>query len=213
MLRTDIRGLFLDIGGVLLTDGWGEDSRRLAALMFGLDYDEMEERHDLAFGTYEEGRLTMAEYLDWVVFHRERAFSREEFKAFMLSRSKPYAEMISLARQLKARYDLKVGVVSNSGREFVNHRIQEFGLRPFVDFFISSSFVHLRKPDPRIYRLALDLAQLPAHQVAYVEDRRMFVEVAREMGIIGIEHTDYGSTRVALEKLGLSLSGELAEAR
>ena len=33
-----VKALFLDVGGVLLTNGWGRESRRAAAEKFQLDY-------------------------------------------------------------------------------------------------------------------------------------------------------------------------------
>jgi len=78
--------LFLDIGGVLLTNGWDRKARQLAAETFHLDHSEFDERHHLTFDTYEEGKLSLDEYLDRVVFCEERPFSREAFKAFMFSR-------------------------------------------------------------------------------------------------------------------------------
>ncbi len=56
-------------------------------------------------------------------------------------------------------------------------------------------------------RFALDLAQTPPERVAYVEDRPMFVEVARGLRIRGIHHTGHESTRRQLATLGLDLSG------
>jgi hypothetical protein len=56
--------LFLDIGGVLLTDGWDHRARRRAAKYFRLDWVEMENRHHLTSDTYEEGKLTLKEYLE-----------------------------------------------------------------------------------------------------------------------------------------------------
>jgi putative hydrolase of the HAD superfamily len=200
-----ITALFLDIGGVLLTNGWDHHMRRRAAETFGLNYEEMNERHHMTFDTYEEGKLSLDEYLTRVVFYQERLFSRVKFKAFMFQQSRPYPMMIEFIRHLKAEYGLKVGVVSNEGRELTVYRIREFGLGTFVDFFIASCFVHYRKPDPDIYRMALDVAQVPSEQVVYIEDRAMFVEVAQGLGIHGIHHTAYDSTREILTELGLSL--------
>lgn len=178
--------------------------RKKAAETFGLDYAEMNDRHYLTSDVYESGKLSLDEYLDRVVFYRERPFSREEFRAFVFDQSQPYPEMIDLVSDLKARYGLKVAVVSNEGRDLTVYRIQKFGLGAFVDFFIASCFVHCRKPDLDIYRIALDIAQVPPEQVVYIDDRAMFVEVAKSLGIRGIHHTSYGSTRAALEALGLS---------
>ena len=195
--------LFLDIGGVLLTDGWDHHARRRAATHFKLDWTEMEDRHRLLFATYEEGNLTLEEYLGRVVFYRERAFTRAQFRDFMFAQSKSYPDMIDMVARLKVSHGLKIAVVSNEARELNAHRIQKFKLGGFVDFFISSCFVHIRKPDADIFRLALDIAQVPARQVVYIENTPMFVEIAEGLGIRSILHTDYRSTHAQLATLGL----------
>jgi len=200
-----ITTLFLDVGGVLLTNGWGRQSRAAAAKTFALDAEEMEDRHHLTFDTYESGKLTLEEYLSRTVFYQERPFTREQFREFMFAQSQPNPEMLELVRRLKARHALRIAVVNNEARELNAHRIQKFKLGEFVDFFISSCFVHFRKPDADIYRLALDVAQVAAEQVAYIDDQPLFVQVAQGLGIHGIRHADYQSTRAQLAALGLDL--------
>jgi putative hydrolase of the HAD superfamily len=73
-----------------------------------------------------------------------------------------------------------------------------------VDFFISSCFVHFRKPDVDIWRVALDIAQVPLEQVVYIDDRPMFVEVAESLGLRGIAHKKHEETRAKLAAMGLS---------
>ncbi len=165
----------------------------------------MDERHHLTFDTYEEGKLSLDEYLNRVVFYQERSFSREEFKTFMYAQSKHFPEMIELVRRLKTQYSLQIAAVSNEGRELTTHRVQKFKLGTFIDFFISSCFVHYRKPDADMYRIALDIAQVNPEQVVYIDDRAMFVEVAQGLGIRGIIHTGRASTQKTLESFGLSL--------
>ena len=200
---TTVTCLFLDIGGVLLTNGWDHHARERAASEFELDLAEMEDRHHLTFDTYEEGKLTLEEYLGRVVFYQERPFTGAEFRRFMFAQSKSYPEMIKLVAQLKVQYGLKIAVVSNEGRELNAHRIRTFKLGGLVDFFISSCFVHLRKPDVDIFRLALDIAQVPARQVVYIENTAMFVQIAEGLGIRSILHTDYRSTCAKLASFGL----------
>jgi putative hydrolase of the HAD superfamily len=195
--------LFPDIGGVLLTNGWDHHARNRAATNFRLDLAEMEDRHHLTFDTYEEGKLTLEEYLGRVVFYRERAFTRGDFRRFMFAQSKSYPEMIELIARLKVRHGLKIAVVSNESRELNAHRIRKFKLGAFVDFFISSCFVHVRKPDADIFRLALDIAQVPARQVVYIENTPMFVQIAEGLGIRSILHTDYSATCAKLASFGL----------
>jgi putative hydrolase of the HAD superfamily len=204
----EITTLFLDIGGVLLTNGWDRNGRRRAAMKFNLDFEDFDERHHLTFNTYEEGKLSLDEYLDRTIFHQERSFTRDEFKAFMYAQSKPFPQMIELIRSLKIHYNLSLVAVNNEGRELSIFRNQEFKLGSFVDSFITSCFVHFRKPDLDIYRIALDIAQVEPRQVLYIEDRPMFVEVASSLGIEGIVHSRYEATRMILESWGLSLDGE-----
>ena len=167
----------------------------------------MNERHHLTFDTYEAGKLTLDEYLNRVVFYQERPFSREEFKAFMYAQSQPFPKMIEWVRALKTQHGLQIAAVSNEGRELTMYRVQQFKLGTFIDFFISSCFVHYRKPDADMYRIALDIAQVHPEQVVYIDDRAMFVEVAQELGIRGIIHKDYETTQKAIETMGLSLAG------
>ena len=163
----------------------------------------MEERHRLTFEVHEEGKITLDEYLGRVVFYEKRPFTRAQFRRFMFAQSKPYPAMIELVAQLKVRYGLKIAVVSNEAREVNAYRIRKFKLDRFVDAFISSCFVHARKPDAEIFQLALDIVQAPAGQVVYIENTPMFVQVAEGLGIRSILHTDYRSTSARLAAFGL----------
>jgi putative hydrolase of the HAD superfamily len=199
------RCLFVDVGGVLLTNGWDHLARRRAAEHFHLNWAEMEDRHRLTFETHEEDQLTFDEYLSLVIFHRKRCFTRVQFRQFMFEQSKPYDEMIALVAALKRKHQLKIAVVSNESRAVNAYRIRTFKLNDFVDSFISSCFVHLRKPDVEIFKLALDIMQTPVERIVYIENTPMFVQIAESLGIHSILHTGYKSTRDKLTLLGLCL--------
>jgi len=198
-----ITTLFLDIGGVLLTDGWSHGVSTLAAKKFNLDLEELNKRHTEVLDTYELGKITLEEFLNRVVFYEDRSFTPAQFRKFMFAQTKPYPKMIELIRQLKTRYGLKIVVVSNEGRELNEYRIHTFKLDGFVDFFISSCFVRLRKPDADIFHVALDTIRVPAKQVVYIENTPMFVQIAEGLGIRSILHTNYKSTCAKLASFGL----------
>ena len=200
-----ITTLFLDIGGVLLSNGWGHESRKLAAETFDLNEEEMESRHRLNMVRHEEGKLTLSEYLNRVVFYTKRSFTPDQFSEFMLTRSIPNGKMIEFIKQLKEQYKLKIAVINNEGRVLNEYRIKKFQLNQFVDFFIASCFVHSRKPDTDIFQLALDVAKVPAEQAVYIEDLQSFVNVARRMGIKSVRHINYLSTSDVLATLGLKI--------
>jgi putative hydrolase of the HAD superfamily len=199
----EITCLFVDIGGVLLTDGWDRHARKRAAATFELNWAETEERHLLTWDTYQAGKLRLEEYLNLTVFRQRRPFTRVQFRNFIFAQSRAFPRMIELITRLKAQHGLKVAVVSNEGRELNAYRIQKFKLNRFVDFFISSCFVHLLKPDLQIFQLALDIAQVPARQVVYIENTPLFVQTAEELGIRSILHTSFAATSAKLASFGL----------
>lgn len=200
--------LFLDIGGVLLSDGWNHQARALAASHFEIDAAEMEGRHALVFDGYERDEMPLDRYLDLVVFHQERSFTAAQLRSFMFAQSQPIPGMLELFTRLKARHRLKVVVVSNEARELNAHRIRTFALDRLVDAFVSSCFVQMRKPDVRIFRLALDLAQADAAQVLFVENTALHLQIAAKLGIRGILHSEWRSTQSQLAAYRLSDDGD-----
>jgi putative hydrolase of the HAD superfamily len=195
--------ILTDLGGVLLTNGWDREVRRRVAEQFHVDATAMDERHHLTYDTYESGKCDVWTYLDRIIFYELRAYTPQQVLDFILDQARPLSETIGLVQELKARHGLKVGVVSNEGRELGEDRVRRFALAEFIDFFVISGCVGLRKPDTAIFRLALDLAQAQPDQVAYLEDRRMFVDVGASVGLRAVWHRDAAQTRAALAAMGL----------
>src|ERR1700688_1645374 len=88
----DVTALFWDVGGVILSNGWDRGARLAAAKKFGLEWEEFQDRHDLASSAYEAGRITLDTYLQRTVFYRKRNFTREEFTAFIFAQSEELPE-------------------------------------------------------------------------------------------------------------------------
>lgn len=210
MASTRIRAFLLDIGGVILTKGWDRGGRQRAAEYFGINLDEMTERHNVVFMTYETGRISIDEYLRRIVFYEERDFTPNDFKQFIYDQSQPYPEMLDLCKELKSAHNLKVVALSNEGREITDYRIKKFELPSLIDFFVFSCYVRTRKPDPAMYSFAMDQVQLAKEEVIYIDDTPVLCEVGRELGIPTICHVDAARSRVELEGYGLTL-GETAE--
>jgi putative hydrolase of the HAD superfamily len=196
--------LFSDIGGVLLTNGWGHESREAASKKFGIDYGEMDALHDFIFNVYEMGKISLDVYLDTVVFNHPRDFSREEFKDFMFAQSLELPDMLSWFVEWKNKNcALKIISINNEAKELNEYRIKKYKLHNFFDAFVSSCEVGMRKPDPGIFRLALGIAQAQPHECLYFDDRIMLVEAAKKEGIHAYQHTGFESTRKIIEDAGI----------
>jgi len=193
-----ITTLFVDLGGVLLTNGWDRNLRKYTAQEFGIDWTDFEQRHHDFYDLHEIDRINLDEYLKKTVFWKTRNFSLEQIKDFIFAQSKAYPEMINLIKELKNHYHLKIVVISNEGRDLADYRIDTFDLTTFIDAFFVSAYVHFQKPDPHIYQMALDVLQLSQDNVFYIDDRPNLVEAAAVLGIRGIVHTSYVSTKQAL---------------
>ncbi len=198
-----IRALFWDVGGVLLTNAWDHEERDVAVERFLLSKDEFETRHKEMVPLFEEGRLTLEEYLNRVVFYQPRTFSREEFKQFMFSLSKPKSQSLELARSLAGKYFM--GTINNESRELNQYRIQNFNLAEYFDVFVSSCYVGLRKPDERIYKLALNLTQHVARECCFIDDRPANIEGAAKAGFATVLMKDPQQLRRDLQAIGVEV--------
>lgn len=197
-----IKTVFFDIGGVMLTNGWGHVSRENAAKKFGIDYAEMDYQHDFIFNIYEIGAITLDEYLDTVVFNQPRDFSRDQFKGFMFQQSQELPEMLSLLKKWKQENPgIQIISLNNEGRELNQYRIQTFKLHELFDAFVSSCEVGMRKPDPGIYSMALGIAQREPAECFYFDDRPALVLAARKQGIQGFLHEKPDATMQILENI------------
>jgi len=201
MENTETKILFFDIGGVLLTNGWGHDSRKLAAEKFGLDYEELNTLHNYVFNIFEIGNMTLDEYLDTVVFNHPRDFPREDFKEFVYSRSKELPGLLEWMKEWKKECGFRVISINNEGKELNTYRVKKFKLHQCFDAFVSSCDVKMRKPDPNIFLLALGVAQARPEQCYYFDDRIFQVETAKKLGINAFHHTSFEDTKAILESI------------
>lgn len=199
-----IRALFWDVGGVLLTNAWDHTERAAALEHFQLDEKEFHDRHEMVVSSFERGKITLDEYLDRTVFYRPRSFTLDVFREYMFGLSKPFPQVLDLAHALADSGRYFMGTINNESRELNYYRIEHFGLRNFFRLFVSSCFVGLRKPERDIYRLALEITQIPAEQCCFIDDRALNLECAAKLGMKTIEMRHVDQLREDLGKLGIA---------
>ncbi len=194
-----IKVVFIDIGGVLLSNGWGHESREKAARVFGFDYNEMNILHNFIYNVFEIGSISLDEYLDTTVFHKPRDFTKADFKEFMFAESIELPKLLPWLKTWKQQTALPVFALSNESRELNDYRIQTFNLHELFDGFFSSCYLGMRKPDPRIFVRAMEIAQVSPSECLYFDDRPMLVNAAKKLGMNGILHQEFETTKNILE--------------
>lgn len=200
-----ITALFFDLGGVLMTNGWDRAARHRAVEHFHLDWEELEDRHELLVADFETGRMNLERYLDRAVFYRERTFTREEFRDFMFAQSRVYPEAMAIVKALARPGKYLLAALNNESLELNQHRIGEAHLRDCFTAFLSSCYLGVRKPDEKIYRLALGITQRDASESLFVDDRALNVESAERLGMRAVRYENAAQFRQALRECGIDL--------
>ncbi len=197
--------IFFDVGGVLLSNGWDRAARMEASREFGLDWEDFQDRHDFVADSFERGKTGLGTYLDRTVFYRDRDFSKHDFFEFMKSRSIGFDDSLEVLGRLSASRRYLLATLNNESREINEHRIDTFGLRDHFEMFLSSCYLGVRKPEPEIYRMAVDIVQRSPQECIFVDDRALNLECAALAGITPIHFRDSDTLQHDLAAAGVEI--------
>jgi putative hydrolase of the HAD superfamily len=201
-----ISTILWDIGGVLLTNAWDRQQRDAVLTHFGLDHADFEHRHAEVDQAWEKDEIGVDEYLRHTVFFQPRTFTQPEFLDAMRTQSQVLEDSaIGILRRFSASEQYVLATVNNESRAMNEFRLAKFNLLDDFGAFFSSCYLGLRKPDRKIYQVALDVVQRDPELVAFIDDRPENVAAAVSLGIHGIQYQ--GSTQLTgeLAKLGITV--------
>ena len=196
--------ILFDVGGVLLTNGWDQRERTAAIEHFRLNLAAFEALNTVYYDVWERASISLAEYLNATIFYEPRNFSRDEFFAFMLTQSRLQPDgALGILQELAASDKCLLGALNNETRETNEYRFNHFGLHGYFDVALSSCYMGLRKPEPAIYRRALDILGKPAERILFIDDRAENVAGAVDAGMKAIRFEGAEALRRELEILGV----------
>jgi putative hydrolase of the HAD superfamily len=201
---SDVTALFWDVGGVILSNGWDRGARAAAAKKFGIDWEEFEDRHDLAFPAFETGRITLDTYLQRAIFYRKRSFTHQEFTDFIFAQSRELPESRAVLSEVTATKKYLQATINNEPREINERRIHQFNLRRDFKAFFSSCYLGVRKPDEGIYKVALEVTQRDPDECLFIDDRELNLECARQLQMRTIHFQNAAQLRQELAANGVS---------
>lgn len=133
---------------------------------------------------------------------RENAGATDDMEAFTAGFASGLArdeDALAYATELERRDDVIVGVISNTTEAHVHWldaNVPE--LRDF-DLVMMSNEIGMHKPDPAVFRLALELLDIPAANALFVDDLAENVAGAKSVGMAGIVHASWPETRALIE--------------
>ncbi len=201
--------ILFDVGGVLLTNGWDHGERAAAAAKFGLDAQALEARNAEVMDAWDRGAIALHQYLQATVFYEPRAFSEDEFFAFMLAQSRPLPNgALAILAELAASNPCAsnvcmLGALNNEARETNEYRFSHFGLRRYFKVAFSSCYMGLRKPEPAMYQRTLNILGNKPERVLFIDDRAENVAGGSAAGMKAIQFTGADALRMEFSSLGV----------
>ena len=179
----EIKALFWDNGGVILTNGWDRNSRRAAVEKFHLDGTDFKTATNSCWMLLKLAgpRLTsIFSALFFIANIRSRPLIS---KAFVFEQSQPFQEPLEFLGQLAKTRRYFLAALNNESREINEYRIEKFRLLDYFEAFFSSCYLGMRKPGAGIYSLALQITQRKPAECVFIDDRGLNLECARELGM------------------------------
>ncbi|HEX4037012.1 MAG TPA: HAD family phosphatase [Acidobacteriaceae bacterium] len=209
-----ISTILWDVGGVLLTNGWDQQQRNGVLQHFALNPADFERRHAEVAEAWEKDEIGVDQYLGHTVFFEARPFTQTQFLEAMRAESQLLPDSaIGILRQIAASHDYVLATVNNESRAMNEFRLTQFGLIDLFDAFFSSCYLGLRKPDRKIYQVALDVLQRDPEDCIFIDDRPENVAAAVSLGIHGIRYAGSGKLIGELDRLGVRQPNRLRSLR
>ena len=197
-----ISAVFFDLGKVILPfdvriatraleKECGVPSEEIVRRIFGnpLDWD------------FETGRISPEEFYRKVCGETGLTLAYGRFVEIwndIFSENQTVSRMV---RGLIKRYPL--AIISNTNPLHFAFVHKKFSIVREVDRFILSFREGVRKPDPRIFQVALDRLHAVPSESLYIDDIEPFVHTARSLGLRAIHFKDEAQLKKDLRALGL----------
>lgn len=180
-----IRAVFFDFGGVIVRTEYQAPRQKLAE-RFGMDYEDIEK---IVFGSPSAARASVGEVSEEEHWQNVMKVLKLPAAEYPRVRDEFFAgdvidrNILNLLRSIKPKY--KTGLISNAWS----------GLRAYIErekfddafhHMVISAEVKAVKPDPKIYRIALERLQVKPNEAIFVDDLIENIEACEKLGMKGI---------------------------
>ncbi len=193
-----MKAVIFDLGNVLVAYDHRRTMEALAKVSAATVDDLWAIAHEIGHAL-EVGDMSGDELHDLLV---QRAGATRDFDRFFTafcSGMTPDPAALEYALSLQERSDATAAVISNTNELHVRWLDEHVAALKQFDLVMMSNEVHLVKPDPAIFLLALELLDLPPAQTLFIDDMAANVDAAKALGMAGLVHENWSLTRPALE--------------
>ncbi|HBV02145.1 MAG: hypothetical protein UV78_C0021G0021 [Parcubacteria group bacterium GW2011_GWA2_43_17] len=178
------KAIFFDNGGVLCQEGYTlgvQNYEKEFNIPKGEFYKIVHDHQ--GWEDFTLGLITQAEYLAMCQKRaREYFFNARRFIELINEATVPNIELINYIKQdLAPHYN--IGIISNNSKEVFESLMKKVNLDESVKYKIVSCYIHERKPDKKMFQIALAQAGIQGEESIYVDDRPDRIDGAKESGM------------------------------
>jgi HAD superfamily hydrolase (TIGR01509 family) len=200
-----VRAVIFDIGRVLIRL---DVARAMNGMASGLSLSPEELwsaiEKDPRWKDWQEGRISAR---DWHLRMKQRFGGSSTFEEFTETWNLALDPEPIHGNELfeKLSRHCRLAVLSNTDPIHVAHMESRYDFFSYFPARIYSCAVGATKPNPLIYREALQACKVRAEEAVYVDDIAAYVEAAERLGMAGVQFQSPGQLVTALQQLGLQI--------
>ena len=191
--------------GMVLTGQPNADAHDAMLRITGLPQDQFEAIYWADRHAYDEGKLSGLQF--WQNIVRDARLNLDattidelnQWDARMWTTQNP--AMLAWQQQL-SQHGIRTAILSNMGDTVLANIEREFDWLPRFDVLVWSFQHKMAKPDPAIYRLALDRLGTRSEETLFIDDKQANIDAARALGLVAIQFSTIEKLREGLIALG-----------
>jgi len=200
----NIKTVIFDLGGVYFTDGT-KRAIDIISQRWNLDQSKVADVFKGKIGTaYRESQISHEEFWRQAKETLGIDAPMEELAEIWLNGYVPIEGTVEIIKELKEK-GYEILYLSDNVQERIDYIEEKYH---FLQYFKSGVFSHIagvRKPNPKIYQLALEESSNPAEDCVYIDDKPNLLEEADKLGMATIAFVNADETRKKLIELGVKL--------
>lgn len=195
-----IRAVFFDLGGVIVRTEYQAPRQQLAERL-GMEYDDLSKIvFDSETGAQASiGTITALQHWESVLKRLKRPPTElESIRDDFFAGDIVDRQLLNFLRSLRGTHT--TGLISNAWSDLRDYMVRE-KMDDAFDHIIISAEVGVAKPDPKIFKIALEKAGVSPNEAVFVDDFYVNIEGCEKVGMKGIHFKDAESALQQLKPL------------